>query len=322
MNVTFTVSSPDCSATITKTATFTVLAPSVPCPASICSYPEITIENRTIDACQTPEAIQEAFNNWLASASVTGTFDLDGDGICFMEDCNDNDNTIKGIGDRCDDRDASTINDTIQADCSCSGTDDSGDGTGGGGGNPCSVSYTATGGNSQITVVISSGPLPYTISWDGPVSGFFRLSSGSSYTIPSLPVGNYTITVTDANGCFSIQSNVTVSATGGGEGDMIASHGFMAANEQISTVSSNSTLELTYNTTDLFLNQDGVITVIFTASSANCSATVTKTATFTVMEGDCMKTVPTMSEWGLVIFGLLTMNLGVGFIRRKEVLLV
>lgn len=33
------------------------------------------------------------------------------------------------------------------------------------------------------------------------------------------------------------------------------------------------------------------------------------------------KVIPTMSQWGLIIFGLLTMNLGVVFLRRKEALL-
>ena len=28
--------------------------------------------------------------------------------------------------------------------------------------------------------------------------------------------------------------------------------------------------------------------------------------------------IPTMSQWGLMIFGLLTMNLGLVFLRRKE----
>lgn len=52
--------------------------------------------------------------------------DLDGDGICLVDDCNDNDPNIGGPqepGTSCDDNDESTENDVIQADgCSCAGT--------------------------------------------------------------------------------------------------------------------------------------------------------------------------------------------------------
>ena len=32
--------------------------------------------------------------------------------------------------------------------------------------------------------------------------------------------------------------------------------------------------------------------------------------------------IPTLSQWGLFIFGLLTLNLGVGFLRKKEEVLI
>ena len=78
------------------------------------------------------------------------------------------------------------------------------------------MSYTAQPGNGQIAVTINSGPQPYTISWDGPVSSFHRIASGNTYTIPSLPAGVYFITVTDADGCFSSQQVTVTTATGGG----------------------------------------------------------------------------------------------------------
>jgi len=44
-----------------------------------------------------------------------------------------------------------------------------------------------------------------------------------------------------------------------------------------------------------------------------------------IIQTDCScsgtANIPTMSQWGLIIFGLLTMNLGVVFLRRKEKLL-
>ena len=35
-----------------------------------------------------------------------------------------------------------------------------------------------------------------------------------------------------------------------------------------------------------------------------------------------LATIPTMSEWGLMIFGLLILNMSVVFLRRREELLV
>jgi len=68
------------------------------------------------------------------------------------------------------------------------------------------VFFTLTAGDGLIDVAVNSGPLPYTIGWDGPVTGNFRINTGNTYTIPSLPVGDYTIIVTDANGCFTTEN--------------------------------------------------------------------------------------------------------------------
>lgn len=60
--------------------------------------------------------------------SCAGTFvcpiDVDGDGICAADDCNDNDANVPTTpGTSCDDGDINTINDMILADgCSCAGT--------------------------------------------------------------------------------------------------------------------------------------------------------------------------------------------------------
>ena len=48
--------------------------------------------------------------------------DMDGDGVCADDDCDDNNPNISNPGDMCDDGDANTTNDVIQADCTCSGT--------------------------------------------------------------------------------------------------------------------------------------------------------------------------------------------------------
>ena len=53
---------------------------------------------------------------------ATAGGDTDGDGVCANEDCNDNNPNISRPGDACDDGNANTTNDVIQADCSCLGT--------------------------------------------------------------------------------------------------------------------------------------------------------------------------------------------------------
>ena len=81
----------------------------------------------------------------------------------------------------------------------------------GGGTNNCSVSFTATPGAGVINVTMASGSLPFTVSWSGPSTSFYYITSGNSYTIPSLVAGTYNVIVTDANGCYSSQS-ITVGA--------------------------------------------------------------------------------------------------------------
>jgi len=49
--------------------------------------------------------------------------DLDDDGICAIDDCDDGDATIGETGSVCDDGNSDTVNDVLQADCSCAGTE-------------------------------------------------------------------------------------------------------------------------------------------------------------------------------------------------------
>lgn len=49
--------------------------------------------------------------------------DADNDGICANEDCDDNDDNIGKVGSACDDGDANTVNDILQSDCSCKGSE-------------------------------------------------------------------------------------------------------------------------------------------------------------------------------------------------------
>ena len=56
--------------------------------------------------------------------------------------------------------------------------------------------------NGSIGLIINSGQMPYEISWTGAESGSVSVGS-SSYIISGLTGGNYTISVSDAGGCYS-----------------------------------------------------------------------------------------------------------------------
>lgn len=55
-------------------------------------------------------------------------------------------------------------------------------------------------GTGEIELTIDLGTPSYEISWDGPANGSITTNSGN-HTIPNLPDGTYTISVTDLNGC-------------------------------------------------------------------------------------------------------------------------
>ena len=61
-----------------------------------------------------------------------------------------------------------------------------------------------------IEIFASGGTEPYNVSWTGESSGDPAGDeinvSGGSYNITSLSAGTYTVTVTDANGCTSVQN--------------------------------------------------------------------------------------------------------------------
>ena len=71
----------------------------------------------------------------------------------------------------------------------------------------CDVTFTAVGEAGMINLTMVTGDIPYTISWRGPVDGDAQLTSGSTFAIPSLPAGNYTVFVTNAN-CSTSQTVV------------------------------------------------------------------------------------------------------------------
>ncbi|MCO6478146.1 MAG: right-handed parallel beta-helix repeat-containing protein, partial [Phaeodactylibacter sp.] len=94
--------------------------PSYDCPAlsanigDACDDGDITTVNDTLDADCNCTGIP---------TNCTGIGDNDGDGACADVDCDDNDPAITSqAGDACDDGDPNTTGDTVQEDCTCSGS--------------------------------------------------------------------------------------------------------------------------------------------------------------------------------------------------------
>ncbi|MEM1119178.1 MAG: T9SS type A sorting domain-containing protein [Bacteroidota bacterium] len=122
--------------------------------------------------------------------------DADKDGICAWADCNDNDpNYPQPAGTPCDDGDASTQNDQIQADgCSCKGTSNMN------GGNTASITcdeVTVQYGNGQLTFAGKAGT-SYHFKYQLKKAPYTKKdchNCGSSKTFSGLTDGPYEITV-------------------------------------------------------------------------------------------------------------------------------
>ena len=123
--------------------------------------------------------------------------DLDNDGVCAAADCNDqNDNLPATPGAPCNDGNASTSNDVIQADgCTCEGETSGGGGSGTG---DCEeISVTATGNDISVTGL--SAPIEVVKLYR--VLGGWNLvdqciaSCGDQQNFGNLDVGNYIVEV-------------------------------------------------------------------------------------------------------------------------------
>ncbi|MEM6316413.1 MAG: putative Ig domain-containing protein [Bacteroidota bacterium] len=76
--------------------------------------------------------------------------DNDNDGVSASQDCNDNDANLTTVGATCDDGNGGTINDQVQADCTCAGTVPN---TGGNGTEVTCDDLTITYGNGTVAMV-------------------------------------------------------------------------------------------------------------------------------------------------------------------------
>ena len=75
---------------------------------------------------------------------------------------------------------------------------------------PISASYTSTpssGSDGSIDLTVSGGTAPFTFAWTGP-SGYTSTDEDPTGLAP----GNYTVTITDANGCTFDLTNVNVTS--------------------------------------------------------------------------------------------------------------
>ena len=94
----------------------------------------------------------------VISVSGGGCADVDNDGVCADQDCDDNDPNLPAtIGSSCNDGDSGTINDEIQSDgCTCLGTPPNG----------CNVDVTTANGAIIITGATGTNTKIFDTSWD------------------------------------------------------------------------------------------------------------------------------------------------------------
>ena len=154
----------------------------------------------------------------IPNACLLNGGDADGDGICGDIDCNDNDTSIGAPGSPCDDGDANTENDELQADCSCIGTPvvDSSN---------CNVSFTIIGNVvsiygvtapiHNIQILDSNFGLDYACnSWSTacedtiirPVSGtgtyFIQIQTYADWSSPAICDIFETVIISDVDPCL------------------------------------------------------------------------------------------------------------------------
>lgn len=70
-----------------------------------------------------------------------------------------------------------------------------------------------------------------------------------------------------------------------------------------------------------FINSSNTSALPITAGVAGGGTESDGSVTFCFTQVQAQTPIPTMSQWGLMIFGLLTINLGMVFLRRKEEIL-
>jgi len=143
--------------------------------------------------------------------------DLDNDGVCADVDCDDNNSNVPApVGTSCNDGNANTFNDVIQADeCTCAGTPQSGD---------CNVVINAN--NNDITITGLTDAIVSVNVYDLALNPFFQCnpwatSCDETVVLPDLPNGSFIIGIQTFNGDWEEICNIeqTISLPAGGNSE-------------------------------------------------------------------------------------------------------
>jgi len=174
---------------------------------------------------------------------------------------------------------------------------------GGGGGGGSGVRRNLS---SSILIVGSGGAGAGEIA--GGVGGFGGIFGAGSFGNPNF-FGNSIVVPGGfgvGGGTWGYSFNSTTGVGGGGGGYIVGPPGSFLGSGGLFGIS----------TIDGSGLNSSVIEGTFSAGSQSNG-----TITFCFVES-IVEPIPTMSQWGLMIFGLLTMNLGIVFLRKKEEMFV
>ncbi len=152
----------------------------------------------------------EANTTNFCVTGVSPCTDVDGDGICAEDDCNDNDNTLPAPpGVACNDNDPNTENDIIQGDgCSCAGTPITPPG------DPCDNIIISTSDNLIQISNIGTNNFPH-INIQVFSSTWSQLDicvddCGNPYQLTDLPAGDYIVSVKPFNAAWQTICEILV----------------------------------------------------------------------------------------------------------------
>ena len=151
-------------------------------------------------------------DKWISLSAGGNDPDKDGDGVPASQDCNDDDPNLTTAGASCNDNDPNTINDIVQADCTCAGTPTNGGETQTEDCNGNTITY----GSGQITLT-SGGDATYfqvqNSNW-GTVD-HCGWNCGSSFTVSNLPAGTYRVVF--QNAAYATICDKWISLSAGGD---------------------------------------------------------------------------------------------------------